>query len=84
MKAARRQSTLFFAQANGQSESISGNWFFRENTVDSEIRAVLAEYREEFPISVGLCHEDWARFRAGARNAEDSNEASGIPVFYSV
>jgi hypothetical protein len=31
---------------------------FRENTVDSEIRAVLAEYRGEFPISVGLCHED--------------------------
>jgi hypothetical protein len=56
---------------------------FRENTVDSEIRAVLAEYREEFPISVGLCHEDRARFRAGARNADDSNEACGIRVFYS-
>ena len=48
---------------------------FRENTVDSEIRAVLAEYREEFPISAGLCHEDRARFRARARNTDDSNEA---------
>jgi|SRR5580658_9387662 hypothetical protein len=57
---------------------------FRENTVDSKIRAVLAEYRGEFPISAGLCHEDRTRFRAGARSADDCNKASGRWVFYLV
>ena len=48
------------------SEPFSGNWIFRENSVDSEIRAVTAEHRGEFPISADQCREDQTRLRAEA------------------
>ena len=69
MKAARPQSTLFVAKACVNLSVETGfqrKWIFRENSVESEIRAVLAEYREEFPISKDQCREDQTRLRAGA------------------